>query len=120
MSATGWLPYFFVGSLCLCGSLAMKLSGGLDLNLACTWPRLGFCTHDCIKLWGHFNWCLQAAVLVFDIFAVVWDVSYKLMDELMNIDMAFGGLSIWCMQLVELSFSQDFFRPETKIAVGSC
>ncbi len=33
-----------------------------NLNLAglaaCTWPRLGFCTHDCIQLWGHFNWCL--------------------------------------------------------------
>ena len=102
------LPYFNVSdrlvAVLLCGKLVpvwflgYETTGGLDLNLACTWPRLGFCTHDCIKFWGNFNWCLQAAVLVWIFFLslifllLYLDVSYKLMgprtNEHCNIDMA--------------------------------
>ena len=123
MSATGWLPYFFVGSLCLCGSLAMKLLGGLDLNLACSLHLA--------KAWVLHSWLHQvlgqlqlvpsgccACADIFPVFDIIFAVVCR--DVYIQIDGSTNffehwhggqrGLSIWCMQLVELSFSQDFFR----------
>ena len=80
------VPVWFLGYETTGGAWSQSRLEALATLAACTWPRLGFCTHDCIKFWGNFNWCLQAAVRCCGYFSISLIVLPVVMGCVIQID----------------------------------